>query len=122
VRYEVAQVAADPACVPVAGEPDGWPGLVYYRLHGRPRVYWSAYSQEFLDALTVSLRDRDGEVWCIFDNTASGAALEDAWQLQRQTRSGRSPQMSALDCLQTTGHASQTTGRCTTSLHAVGRR
>jgi uncharacterized protein YecE (DUF72 family) len=88
VRYEVARVAADPACVPAAGEPDGWPGLVYYRLHGRPRVYWSAYSQEFLDALTVSLRDRDGEVWCIFDNTASGAALEDAWRLQRKLRSG----------------------------------
>ncbi|HUR55701.1 MAG TPA: DUF72 domain-containing protein, partial [Gemmataceae bacterium] len=29
----VARVAADPAVVPAAGEPGGWDGLVYYRLH-----------------------------------------------------------------------------------------
>jgi uncharacterized protein YecE (DUF72 family) len=87
VRYEVAQVAADPPCVSVAGQPSGWPGLVYHRLHGRPRMYWSAYSREFLEDLAASLRERNGEVWCIFDNTASGAAFEDAWQLQ-QMRGG----------------------------------
>jgi uncharacterized protein YecE (DUF72 family) len=83
-RYGVAQVAADPACVPAAGMPGGWPGLVYYRLHGRPRTYWSAYSDDDLERLTSSLRARDGDVWCIFDNTAAGAALENAWQLQQR--------------------------------------
>jgi uncharacterized protein YecE (DUF72 family) len=83
VRFEVARVAADPACVPAAGEPGGWPGLTYYRLHGSPRVYWSAYDQDALNRLAASVRARQSDAWCIFDNTASGAALENAWQLQR---------------------------------------
>lgn len=82
-RYEVAQVAADPPCVPAAGRPGGWPGLTYYRLHGSPRTYWSAYSQDALDDLAVSLRETTGEVWCVFDNTASGAAFENAWYVQQ---------------------------------------
>lgn len=47
----VARVAADPARVPGAGEPGGWPGMTYYRLHGSPRIYYSAYSREDLAAL-----------------------------------------------------------------------
>jgi uncharacterized protein YecE (DUF72 family) len=31
---QVARVAADPACVPEAGEPGGYRGLQYWRLHG----------------------------------------------------------------------------------------
>ena len=81
-RYEVAQVAADPPCVPAAGQPGGWTGLAYYRLHGSPRTYWSAYSPEALDTLAASLRARSGEVWCVFDNTAAGAAFENAWYLR----------------------------------------
>jgi len=85
-RYEVAQVAADPACTPAAREPGGWSGLVYYRLHGRPRTYWSAYSEQDVDGLATAVLDRSGDVWCIFDNTAAGAAIENAWQLRRRTR------------------------------------
>ena len=81
-RYEVAQVAADPPCVPAAGQPGGWAGLAYYRLHGSPRTYWSAYSDEALDRLASSLYGHHGEVWCIFDNTAAGAAFENAWYVQ----------------------------------------
>jgi uncharacterized protein YecE (DUF72 family) len=81
-RYAVAQVAADPPCVPAAGQPGGWTGLAYYRLHGSPRVYWSAYSHQVLDRLATLLRGQAGEVWCIFDNTAAGAALENAWYVQ----------------------------------------
>lgn len=81
-RYEVAQVAADPPCVPAAGQPGAWTGLTYYRLHGSPRKYWSAYSPGALDRLAASLRERSGNVWCIFDNTAAGAALENAWYVQ----------------------------------------
>ncbi|MBW3545839.1 MAG: DUF72 domain-containing protein, partial [Bacteroidetes bacterium] len=33
-RFQAARVAADPARVPAAAEPGGWPDLVYYRLHG----------------------------------------------------------------------------------------
>ncbi|MCV4633615.1 DUF72 domain-containing protein, partial [Escherichia coli] len=44
----VARVAADPARVPEAALPGGWSGLVYARLHGSPRIYWSAYDDAAL--------------------------------------------------------------------------
>jgi uncharacterized protein YecE (DUF72 family) len=80
-RFQVARVAADPARVPAAAEPGGWPDLVYYRLHGSPRIYYSAYESEYLDTLAARLRVEAAagrQVWCIFDNTASGAAAADA--------------------------------------------
>jgi uncharacterized protein YecE (DUF72 family) len=83
-RYEVGRVAADPPPVPDAREPGGWAGLAYYRLHGSPRTYWSAYDDDTLSALAAAIRARHGETWCIFDNTASGAALENAWALQQR--------------------------------------
>jgi len=77
---EVARVAADPAVVPQAAEPGGWGGLVYYRLHGSPKVYYSAYPAEYLEALAVTLREaaNTASTWCIFDNTAQGAATANA--------------------------------------------
>jgi len=71
----VARVAADPAIVPAAAEPGGWPGLRYFRLHGSPVTYRSPYDEAFLDSLAARLQPGD---WCIFDNTASGAALPNA--------------------------------------------
>ncbi len=53
-KYRVARVAADPAVVPAAAEPGGWDGLVYYRLHGSPKVYYSAYPDEYLDRANAS--------------------------------------------------------------------
>lgn len=87
-EYQVARVAADPACVPAAGVPGGWPGLVYYRLHGSPRRYWSSYSDQDLNAVSASLSGHSGDVWCVFDNTAAGAALENAFQLKQRLRGG----------------------------------
>ena len=78
----VARVAADPALSPAAAEPGGWPGLTYFRLHGSPRMYRSAYGPEAAARLAERLRSvRSGEAWCIFDNTASGAAAADALEL-----------------------------------------
>jgi uncharacterized protein YecE (DUF72 family) len=82
-RYQVARVAADPPPVAAASEPGGWAGLTYYRLHGSPRTYWSAYDQHRLDEVAAAMRRRTNDVWCVFDNTASGAALENAWDLQQ---------------------------------------
>jgi uncharacterized protein YecE (DUF72 family) len=79
--WRVARVAADPARVPEAGEPGGWPGLVYIRLHGSPRTYYSAYDDACLDRLAAQLREAAVETWCIFDNTASGAAAANALAL-----------------------------------------
>jgi len=82
---QVARVAADPPRAPDdAADPDGLPrpggspGLVYHRLHGSPVVYRSAYPPAFLDALARRLAARAAETWCVFDNTASGAAAGDA--------------------------------------------
>jgi uncharacterized protein YecE (DUF72 family) len=80
-EYHVARVAADPARVPEAAEPGGFEAVVYYRLHGSPRVYWSSYDDEYLDAMAHRLShhaQRATSVWCIFDNTASGAAAANA--------------------------------------------
>ncbi len=81
--FRVARVAADPARVPEAARPGGWRGLVYYRLHGSPELYRSAYPEALLDSLAASLRTlvRDATVWCIFDNTAGGAATANALTL-----------------------------------------
>ena len=82
---QVARVAADPARAGGDDEPGGWPGLVYYRWHGSPHMYWSRYDEDRLAALAARLRavPLEAEVWCVFDNTATGAALENAWALSR---------------------------------------
>jgi uncharacterized protein YecE (DUF72 family) len=84
LHFNVARVAADPARVAAAAEPGGWPGMVYLRLHGSPRMYYSAYSEEYLDRAALLIRqaaERQAESWCIFDNTAHGAACGNALSL-----------------------------------------
>ena len=83
IQAKVARVAADPALSPRAAEPGGFDGLAYFRLHGSPVMYASAYGDERLDALGASLAAcRSG--WCIFDNTKFGAATTDALALARR--------------------------------------
>lgn len=78
--FQISRVAADPARHPEGGKPAGWPGLTYIRWHGSPRVYWSSYDDTCLSWLAERLRHygRHSETWCIFDNTASGAAVLNA--------------------------------------------
>jgi uncharacterized protein YecE (DUF72 family) len=85
---QVARVAADPAPMELGSQPGGWGGLVYYRLHGSPRTYYSSYQGERLDALARVLTDaaRVAPVWCIFDNTAEGAATVNALALQERVQ------------------------------------
>lgn len=83
-RLGVARVAADPARVPAAAVPGGWRGLTYFRLHGSPVMYRSSYDDGRLDSYAATIRadlDAGRETWCIFDNTASSAALGDALAL-----------------------------------------
>jgi uncharacterized protein YecE (DUF72 family) len=82
-EFHVARVAADPALAPEAAQPAGWPEPVYFRLHGSPRRYYSSYSGAFLSHLAEELLKLSKHVatWCIFDNTASGAALGNALDL-----------------------------------------
>lgn len=97
-RWQAGRVLADPVLYPPGSAPGGWPGMVYCRLHGSPRIYYSAYGAALLRALATrlhaaahevkSVRNSPGEpasrsVWCIFDNTASGAAAGNALDLQQ---------------------------------------
>lgn len=81
---EVARVAADPARVPEAAEPGGWNGLVYRRLHGSPRMYWSGYDADAIDGharAAAEATERGIESWTIYDNTAGGEAAGNALAL-----------------------------------------
>jgi uncharacterized protein YecE (DUF72 family) len=81
----IARVAADPAKVEAAAHPGGWRGLSYYRLHGSPVPYRSSYEPERLQAYARAMAAdlaEGREMWCIFDNTASSAALGNALDLQ----------------------------------------
>ncbi len=91
VGHRVARVAADPPRAGGDDRPGGWPGLVYYRWHGAPRTYWSRYEEPQLTALADALRElpEGVDAWCIFDNTASGAAAENAWELHHALNAER---------------------------------
>lgn len=90
-RFQIGRVAADPSSIPGGSAPGGWmapaddaaPPIAYYRLHGSPRIYWSRYPvervQAWADELIALPAGVDG--WCMFDNTASGAAAENALEL-----------------------------------------
>ena len=83
VRHKVARVATDPPPLPRADVPGGWAGIVYYRLHGSPDKYWSKYDAEYIAKLADALKKVPASIdaWCVFDNTASGAAFENACEL-----------------------------------------
>ena len=85
-RCGVSRVAADPSPVPDATVPAGSPRVAYFRLHGSPRTYWSRYGENDIATLAAAVRNVPNaeEVWCVFDNTASGAAIENAWELRER--------------------------------------
>ena len=78
----ITRVRADP--------PAGQPGphvpttsQAYLRLHGSPTIYYSDYPADYLANLATSLQEQaQADSWCIFDNTAAGAALFNALDLQ----------------------------------------
>ena len=70
--------------VPAFGSPR------YFRLHGSPDMYRSAYGRDRLKAIlqrVMAAGEVGAERWVIFDNTASGAAAADALALARMARS-----------------------------------
>jgi uncharacterized protein YecE (DUF72 family) len=80
--FRIARVAADPARVPQSAYAAGWGELIYCRLHGSPRIYYSSYPATYLQSLAATIAAQTAkEIWCIFDNTASGAAFGDAQSL-----------------------------------------
>lgn len=83
---EVTRVLADPVRHDAGRAPGGFASRVYLRLHGSPRMYYSSYEADVIQALAdrIALAVRDGqEIWCIFDNTAGSAAANNAVDLQQ---------------------------------------
>lgn len=90
LRFQIARVIADPASIPAAAKHGGWRGLTYARLHGSPRMYYSRYETEWLEALAAKLHAMpDTQMWCIFDNTALGEATTNAFEMRRLMRNAR---------------------------------
>ncbi len=88
-RFDIGRVGADPAIIQRAATPTTSSGIGYYRLHGSPRMYYSSYSSDALTALAARIDKaaaRGTDIWCIFDNTAAGAALDNAIELQTLVR------------------------------------
>ena len=85
-ELQIARVLADPVRHDAGRWPGGWRERVYVRLHGTPRMYYSSYEADVLRALALRMRvaaNEGAEVWCIFDNTAAGAAAGNALDLLR---------------------------------------
>ncbi|MGH6648363.1 DUF72 domain-containing protein [Aquabacterium sp.] len=88
-QHRVDLVLADPApCAgatwPLAPEGEVSSRIAYYRLHGSPRIYHDNYDLPYLQALAQRLQSdaqRFESVWCVFDNTALGAATFNALDL-----------------------------------------
>lgn len=98
--YGVTRVLADPAPAGCKFNESGRePGrFSYRRLHGSPRMYYSAYDAQYLQDVAATIRastpggwaarasapaQNGCEHWCIFDNTAGGEAWSNAQLLQR---------------------------------------
>lgn len=84
--FSIARVGADPARVPRAAIPGGDHRIEYVRLHGSPHMYYDAYDDVALERVARRLSRSTAvtrERWCLFDNTARGAAQVDAVRLQR---------------------------------------
>jgi uncharacterized protein YecE (DUF72 family) len=75
-QFRVVRVEADPAPVPNAVAHEEFR---YLRWHGSPVMYRSSYDDAALKALARKLEDGD---WCIFDNTAEGAAIRNGLALR----------------------------------------
>jgi uncharacterized protein YecE (DUF72 family) len=81
VEIGVSRAAADPAPVAAAAAPAGSRALTYYRLHGSPHMYYSAYEGSALGEIARALLQAQ-QAWCIFDNTAAGSATINAMDVR----------------------------------------
>ena len=98
IAHRVSLVATDPSRIADAKRPGAWLGpkgdgvgaVVYYRLHGSPRKYWSRYPPERIAQWAAELNalHASANAWCSFDNTASGAAIENALEMRRACEDG----------------------------------
>lgn len=66
----------------ISDAPAGLP-TSYYRFHGVPRLYYSKYDEAFVQRIAQQVASSETkEAFIYFNNTASGAAIENARYLQ----------------------------------------
>ncbi|WP_132053594.1 DUF72 domain-containing protein [Pseudocnuella soli] len=76
------------------GLPDAFPQgqpIGYYRLHGVPHLYHSPYADVYLKKIGNQMA-QSKEAFVFFDNTASGAAIDNARFMQQWAQQGNEPQ------------------------------
>jgi uncharacterized protein YecE (DUF72 family) len=97
VENRISPVQADPPVVPPFEDSASiLTKTVYYRWHGSPHIYHSKYSDDDLQTLLQLATDSTTkEFWCIFDNTARGAATANALQLNQMLKSRSQPPIPA---------------------------
>lgn len=83
-KHAIGRVGADPALSAAARVPTDTGPWRYWRWHGSPKIYYSAYSEAALAELArqIAATDAHDTAWVIFDNTAAGHAIGDARSLQ----------------------------------------
>ena len=88
--YGISRVAAVPPSVPEATIPTVGRASPIFGWHGSPRQYWSRYDEDDIATLAAAVGSAATaeEVWCVFDNTANGAAIENAWELRERLIGG----------------------------------
>lgn len=81
--FKVSYVAADPGLMNIFESIGTSLKTSYIRLHGAPRIYYTSYSDKSLKVISDSLKSTRSKhsPWVIFDNTASGAAFNNALRL-----------------------------------------
>jgi uncharacterized protein YecE (DUF72 family) len=58
------------------------PEILYYRLHGKPVLYKSEYSAEFLDLLAEKIKNSQQQTFIFFNNTWGTAAIKNSLYLK----------------------------------------
>lgn len=56
--------------------------IIYYRLHGKPVLYKSEYSEEFIRGLATKIEKSDHKIFIFFNNTWGTAAIHNGLQLK----------------------------------------
>jgi len=56
---------------------------LYYRLHGKPILYKSEYSEDFLNDLAEKIKKSDTKTYVFFNNTWGNAAIKNGLYLQK---------------------------------------
>jgi uncharacterized protein YecE (DUF72 family) len=61
--------------------------IVYYRFHGVPKLYYSAYEQSFLEQVAAAIKNAKqvNKAFIYFNNTAEIAAIDNARFLMQHT-------------------------------------